>query len=76
MYVILYQAHLLPLEMWDLRKGMCPVTDESQLFTSFNLSSTALLDNVFIYKEKVYTLNLFLYRVHGSLSLAYNKRLP
>lgn len=66
----------LPLEIWELRKRICPIRDESQLFISFNLSSTVLLDNVFIYKEKVYTLNLFLYRVCGSLSLAYDKRLP
>lgn len=50
----------LPLEMWELREGMCTIRDESQLFISFSLSSTVLLDDVFIYKEKVYTLNLFL----------------
>lgn len=66
----------LPLETWELREGMCTVRDESQLFVSFSLSSTVLLVDVFIYKEKVYTLNLFLYRVCVSLSLAYNKRLP
>lgn len=60
----------LPLELWELRKGMCPIRAGSQLFTSFNLSSTVLLDDVFMYTEKVYTLNLFLYRVCGSLSLA------
>jgi len=63
-------------DVWELRKGMCPIRDESQRFICFNLSSTVLLDNVFIYKEKVYTLNLFLYIVCGSLSLAYNERLP
>lgn len=66
----------IPLEMWELREGMCTIRDESQLFTSFSLSSTVLLDDVFIYKEKVYTLNLFLYRVCVSLSLAYNNRAP
>lgn len=60
----------LPLELWELRKGMCPTRAETQLFTSFNLSSTVLLDDVFMCTEKVYTLNLFLYRVCGSLSLA------
>lgn len=66
----------LPLKMWELRKGMCPIRGECQLFISFSLSSTVLLDNVFIYKEEVYMLNLFLQRVCGSLSLVYNKRLP
>lgn len=32
----------LPLEMWELRKGMCPVKDESQLSVSFNHCSTVI----------------------------------
>lgn len=32
----------LPLEMWELRKGMCPIRDESQLSVSFNLLSTVI----------------------------------
>lgn len=62
--------------MWELRIGMCPVRDKSQLFVSFSLSNTVLLDDVFIYKEKVYTLELFLYSVSGSLLFACNKSLP
>lgn len=59
--VLLTAPGTLPLEMWELRKVTCPIRDESQLFISFNLSSTVLLDNVLIYKGKVYTLSLFLY---------------